>query len=455
MEQLLTQAETALNELESLRNSNAPDAQIKAKTAEFDALQTRIEDAKAQARRRKALDEARRDLALAADPAGKTLRVPAQPRDAAREAAAKTGLFLDYVCGKSLSDRAMDALAPANSKARAKYPDAVAVPAAVTAAFMGRQYSRVFGKSLLSIGDAGAPAESTDSGVSHLIAPDFRAEVVSAPIPVSSVVDYVRIIPAVNGEAEFPKFAQADGDEFAGAAVTWSAEGEAKDETKPQFTNLKIATNELSAMTYPSLRMLRRSAINLEAFLVDLLGQAVRNALAEMVFRGSGDGQGSGLIGFAGVNKVARRASGTVSVADFDALEYGVRKQFRQGARFWMHDDAERVCKGLVDAEGRPVLRRFFNDAVESRINGYPYEASYQPAALGSEGDVVFGNMAWYFLAVEQEMSLTRSDHFKFDQALAALRLIGYFGGKPAHPRAFAVLDDLTATTTAATTTAG
>jgi len=451
MQELIAQAEAALNEIETLKSSNAPEAQIKAKTAEFDALQGRIEEARTQARRRRALEDARRDLA--AEPSGKTLRLPARPRDPHAETAEKNALFLDYVCGKSLSDRAMDALAPADGKARAKYPDAVAVPSALTAAFMGRQYARVFGKSLLSVGDDGRPEGSADSGAARLIAPDYRPELVSAPLPLSSVVDHVRIIPAVNGEAEFPKFAQSDADDFAGALVSWSTEGESKDEVKPQFTNLKIATHELSAMTYPSLRMLRRSAINLEAFLVDLLGRAVRNALAEMVFRGSGEGRGHGLIGADGVHLVPRRAAGSVAVADFDALEYAVRKPFRQGARFWMHDDVERLCKGLVDAEGRPVLRRFFNDAAESRINGYPYEAGYHAAALGEAGDLLFGNMAWYFLAVEQEMSLTRSDHFKFDQALAALRLIGYFGGRPAHPRAFAVLDDRAATTAAATTT--
>ena len=82
----------------------------------------------------------------------------------------------------------------------------------------------------------------------------------------------------------------------------------------------------------------------------------------------------------------------------------------------------------------------------------------YGALALGSRGDVVFGDWSHYIVAMEEEVVVQRSEHYKFKNNVTAFRLSVVVGGKVAEPRAFAILDNVVGTTTqgnAGSTTTG
>ena len=63
-------------------------------------------------------------------------------------------------------------------------------------------------------------------------------------------------------------------------------------------------------------------------------------------------------------------------------------------------------------------------------------------AALGQRGDVIYGNWMNYGVAIDNDITIDRSDHFAFDTGLITFRMHSYIGGQALGPDAFSVLAD-------------
>jgi len=436
LKELVARAERTLAEMEDLRSQDATDEQLKAKAAEFDAVQGRIETVQADLRRRQSLAEAKRELEV--DVTGKSLRDPAQPRDGNAEARERELGFWDYIQGKALPDRMREALRP-RSPSFKQAADGVVMPDALARRIFGKQVAEAMGKALpMTAGSQGA----------NLIPQDFRALLLDlAPEP-PSILQRATVVPAPYGSVQWPVLAQTDADEFGGITGDWIEEGGEKPDTEAAISQLKISTYEYAAYTEVTNRLLSRSPVQLEALLTRLFRDKVSDALDTAFLVGSGIGQPEGVVTNVQIRLVGRDAAGTINYTDLVNLEHAVRAYHRARAIWVVQDAGVRALKLQTDTTGRPLFVPALAGGIPDRLLGYPHIDTHRLPALGSRGDIVLGDWSQYIVAMEEEVVVQRSEHYKFKNNVTAFRVSVVVGGKVAEPRAFAILDNVVGSTT-------
>lgn len=367
--------------------------------------------------------------------------------------------FFQYMhsAGKSLTEEGYNCLSPESrrlEKVSNVTQGAVMIPRSVVynmfpeVAFNGKSIflDNPLGKSMLEMGktmlSTDSTGQSTDSGTAFTIAPDFRATVQQQPVYMPMIIDKCQMAPAVNGKAIWPKLDQGQGN-FGGVAFTWkAAEGLDKGETEPVFGEFEVDTHELSGWTAMSLRALRRSTVQLEAFLTTLFRNACRYEWSKQVVNGTGVNKPYGIVPFSGVNEVNRLTANQVVYKDLVNLEYAISKGNRNGGMYLIEDSVEQYLVGQLDGDNRPLFQNSVAGGRGDRLNNYGYECHEFTPDLGTEGDVIFGNFLNYIFGVEEDIAIARSDHAEFKKGLVVFRLICYVGGKPLHPGAFSRLTD-------------
>lgn len=316
------------------------------------------------------------------------------------------------------------------------------LPKSISAMFLGAQigYDMLKGKVVLSIDNA-----ITNPSLAHNLVPqEFRATLLQMPMPPANIVTQVTRLPTNTGELTIPQLVQTDGSEFGGVAFDWVDEAETKPETEPQFTQVTITCHELAGYTELSHKILIRSAIALEPLLSSLYRAGISDELENMILNGSGTGRPLGILNTTGVHLVNRAAAGTVGYQDLVDLKYEVQFYHRQGARWCMGDDVEQDLVGDVDADGRPLYSNSIASGPYDRLLGYPFDVSYRSPALGSSGDLIWGNWKYYYLVVEEDVTIAKSDHFRFRSNRRAIKVFINVGGRAVQPRAFAYLGPVT-----------
>ena len=115
----------------------------------------------------------------------------------------------------------------------------------------------------------------------------------------------------------------------------------------------------------------------------------------------------------------------------------------RRNGRYVNDDTVEKYLKQTLDTLNRPIYTNDVNSNFKDRLAGYPYTPhKYGSLALGTRGDVIFGDWSSYAFAMEEEIAIARSEHAEFKKGRIVYRMICYVGGKPIYPQHFAVLDD-------------
>jgi len=453
----ISACKTVLEEAEKAEDAEAIQAaaeQLDQFGKDFDEIATQLDTAKADVNRKNVLARVRElSQPAPAQPNIADQTVPAKPKNHDEETQTKRDLFFKFMGAKGsaagLSGQELELLTPKSEKLRehgkADAP-CVVIPRSMTAKFLGRNYARAFGiesKDILSVNDA----DTNPSRANFLFAAEFMASMQDLPGPAPVMLNRVNIVPSATGTITWPSLTQTDtatgAGEFGGVSMTWITEGAKKQETEPEFEQITIQTYEVAGYTEVSERALSRSQIQLEAYLNKLFSDAMKYELDRVILRGTGVAQPAGIIGGAGVRTVPRATAGAVGYADFVALKHEVRSYHRSGAIFVLHDDVEEANEQATDTLGRPLFTAAVSGGAYDRITGVPYEVSYNCPALGVSGDVVYGNPRNYTLAMEEEIVLARSDHYRFQSDLVAFRIYAVAGGRPMQPRAFAYLDDV------------
>lgn len=452
LEELIAKAKAVYADMESaLAKSKSAETDEKkkewrsvynAKSQEFDELKSDIEDAKAQAHAKSLIDSAEKELKTDTKgkslnpedpPEGKSIEVVNDPVKNERE---RRKFFLEYVKGgaKALQGEQFRAIQPKDSKVRDVAPDAVVLPWGMRNEILG-------GKVVLSTDATGG---ATDSGAANLLAEDFKAQLLKEPVISPALFDNARVIRAINGKAVYPMLENSTGGGIhGGVAFTWKGtEGADKQETEPVFKEFTVSTVELSGWTELSLQALSRSAIELESELMTLFRDAARHEFSLKMLNGDGSDEPQGVVAASGVKTVARGTADQVDWDDLVNLEYAVTMGNRVGARYTVNDDAEKFIKGQTDGDGKPLFTRDTGSNISNLLAGYSYNGHEYGPALGTKGDVTFGNWNNYAFAVEEEIAIAKSEHAEFKKGRIVFRLIAFVGGKPIFPTGFAVLDD-------------
>jgi len=443
LDQLLAKAEALLDELDAMRRklAEAEDeavkgkiaADLKAKEQEYDALEAQI-DQEIKAKERRQRIGGWRAAATVQNGGDVAPVAPATPRDPMKEAIAQERAFLRYMQGKSLSDREREVLTPKSPKFK-EGADGICVPAHLRAAFFGKRWAAAMalGKALLSDGSSG-------SGEENLVPEEYIARLLELPTEPTHIMGLATVIPCRTGNVTLPRLVQTDSNEYGGMSFQVISEGASKPETQPEFEQIEIPTYEVAGYTEISIRMLSRSAIDLEALLARLYRAGVQSYLDNLFINGTGTGEPLGIVNTTGIRTVARATANSVGYTDLVNLKHAVLPHHRSNARFMIHDDVELTLELETDAQDRPLFSATTADGPRDRLVGYPYLVSLRQPELGSDGDVIFGDFSEYAIASEEEVVVKRSEHYKFRENLMAFVVYCVMGGRLWQPRAMAIL---------------
>jgi HK97 family phage major capsid protein len=341
--------------------------------------------------------------------------------------------FVRYIDGdvENLSDEDRNRLIPTGKSHR----DALSKTKSKN---FGARLPRTFAKVMLS---TDTTEYSTDSGTGVLRDDPLIAQLLQMPVAMPNLFQLCRKIVTTAGRATIPVLDQPNGGNFGGVAHTWKAsEGLTKGETFPYFTDFNITTDELSSWTEMNLTAISRSVIDLTAEVVRLLRDAAHYEWSRVILNGSGTNQPTGIVDYSGINSVTRNAAGAVSWVDLVGLIYAVSQGNRQGSQFVLDDSVEQDLMGQEDADGKPLFTASVASTIVAKLAGRNYIAHEHTPALGTAGDIVFGNWNQYMFAIEEDITIARSDEAEFKKGNVVFRMISFVGGKPIQPTAFAQL---------------
>ncbi len=320
-------------------------------------------------------------------------------------------------------------------------PDGVAVlPKWFSRTIMDAQFQS---KVIYSIDDA----VHNPSMANNLVPEEYKATLLQLPMPPATVLPWVTRIPTNTGELTWPRLVQTDTNEFGGIVMRWITQLQEKPETEPRFAIDRIPCHELAGFTALHHKILIRSAISLEPLLASLYRAAIAIELENVIINGTGDatGQPMGVLNAVGVRTQARATAGQVGWEDCKHLKHKLQFYHKNGARYVLGDDVEEELEDELDGQSRPLFSATTASGPYDRIVGYPYHVSYNSPALGNAADVIFAVWKYYFLVVEEDVMIAKSDHFRFQENLRSIKVFMNVGGRPIQPRAFAYLEGVSA----------
>lgn len=418
--------------------------QLDGKSAEWETLEGQIQQAKAQQARQAVLDglkvepEGKTVSPEGDPPGGETDKIAAKARDHEKELREKHELFLDYTCaGRDDTDvlgKARRALAPV-SPVMAKSERAqggVVMPSTMFVQVFGKSVARMFPNHAKAVS---IPMLSTDATLSPLVPQDYRRQLLELAAEEPHILPRCTVVPSPTGTVVWPMLTQSDSSEYGAVSVTWQEEGASKTATDADFEQVTISTAEVAAYTELSLTLLRRSAIDLEALVGRLFRDATLDSVDNKLINGSGVGEPLGIINTTGIHAVNRNTVSTVKFEDLVELIFALQGYHRAGATFICADGAMRVFTLTKDSDGRPLFIPSVAGTVPDRLVGYPYIGTHRAPSMGSAGDLCFVDLREYIVAMEEEVVVKRSDHYKFRNNVAAFSVTMQVGGKLVQPR--------------------
>ena len=370
----------------------------------------------------------------------------AQAKDVKKENKAKIDMFTKYVKDgpEYMSGQEMEALQPESDYHWDKARGGVVMPRPLAAQMMGLKWARSVGYSRNDVmGKASTMVSDNNALGGYTLQEDFRLPVLDlAPEP-NMLLDRVMVIPAPTGEVTMPKSVQTDSNEFGGMTGSWIDEADEKPQTDTQFTQVKIPTHEYAMYTEVSLRLLSRSSIGMEQWIATKARQVAMDALSTAIISGDGNGKPVGIINTTGIRVEGRQTAGTVVRKDTINLKYKLLPYHRSGATFVIDDTVLQALESLQDNEGRGLFSASLANGPYDRLGGYPYIVTTRTPNIGTEGDMIFADLREYYLAMEQDIIVKRTEDYKFQNNVVSLAIFMVAGGKFVQPRTGALLGDV------------
>lgn len=235
-----------------------------------------------------------------------------------------------------------------------------------------------------------------------------------------------------------------------GTGYSWVGETQARPETTaPGFKMLTIPTNEIYAMPAITQQLLDDNAFNLEAWLVDELGEAFGDGEADAFINGNGVTRPRGLFTY----DVASPADATRAHDKFQyvptggagafassnpsdaliALVYAVKPQYRTNAVWLMSPEVLETVRKFKAATTNEYLWQPGTQAGQpATLLGYPiYEDENIPAIAANSLSIAFGDFSRAYTITDRSTAMLRDPYTSKPYVnFYATRRLGGGGGR-------------------------
>jgi HK97 family phage major capsid protein len=298
---------------------------------------------------------------------------------------------------------------------------------------------------LLNISAADYANTDTGSEGGFLVPPDFSDRMVERMQKRLPIMDAADKFTLVGNSTEVPAYIDDDQSDassrYGGVRVYWEGEGDQGTRSKASFRKVTLRLRKLMALSDVTSEMME-DVQNFGSMMLAKHADAISGELTEAFMFGSGAGQPMGA--FTGSTHCVQVAKETGQ--DKDTITYqnilGMISAIMDtpgGGGFWMANRevipqllSLNQAVGTGGAVVYPPAGGSIANPVPTTINGQPLIYTDHCEALGDAGDIVFGNFAYYLVAMKGSIETAMSIHLYFDYDRQAFRSTFRVDGRPA-----------------------
>lgn len=283
-----------------------------------------------------------------------------------------------------------------------------------------------------------------------LVPVEFIATVIEFATQQSTILSKVWRMPMNTNVMRIPRLVQAAGSYFGGIQLFSPDEGEQKQDTKPTLERLTFEAKKLIGLIYLTDELIADSIINIINYITGLFTRAFQYELERRAIRATGGaaaGPCMGIINDPAINVVARQTANTISYNDVINLDNALDENFTDLS--WITRKAtQNTLMGLVDNNNRPIFLADYGVFTGQPLHPptmitYPVHRTRNVPTMGTQGDVILGDLSWYLLTIRQDLTIDSSAHVRFIYDEQTLRFVMRLDGMPAISTAFAILGDV------------
>jgi HK97 family phage major capsid protein len=287
----------------------------------------------------------------------------------------------------------------------------------------------------------------TTTDVGAIVPIEFLATIVEFATAQSAIIPKVWRVPMGSLTLRIPRLTQAAGSYFGGVTLYHPEEAELKQESKPSFDYLTFTAKKMIGIIPLSDEVVMDSAVAIVNYVTGLFTRAFQYKIEGEIISGTGlTGQMTGILTDTGINLVPRQTVGTVKYDDLINLESSLDENFNN-LTFLSRRATVNVFRKQKDSVGQPVYHdgftTFLGGAMTPQLLGYPVIKSRNLPALGTQGDLILGDLGFYIWALRQDMTIDTSKDARFFYDQTVVRFVMRMDGQPGVSIAFAALDNV------------
>jgi len=276
-----------------------------------------------------------------------------------------------------------------------------------------------------------------------LIPEILRAELLRVALERAIVRSRARVIPMDSLTVPFPMVDSTSNvsSVYGGVTGFWTEEGATLGESQPRFGRVELRANKLVLYTEVPNELIRDAQPSLDAFLGEIMPEAIAWFEDVAFFLGAGVGEPLGFLNAPASIQVDRAgsSSGTVVWADVVNMYARMLPQSLGRAVWIISPDVMPVLLQMVITGGTsPVMLGSTGTFTSSgsvappmSMLGIPIIVSEKAKQLGQSGDINLVDFGFYLIGDRQAMSAAQSQDFRFQNDLTAFRVIERVDGRP------------------------
>lgn len=242
----------------------------------------------------------------------------------------------------------------------------------------------------------------------YLVPPDLSGRMVEKAFETSPIRAYASV-QSISGDTLVGTYSTDE------ASVTWTGEQQVATESTPTVGQYSISLDEVSAQVRASQRLLDDALVDVEAWIVNKIGDAIARAENAACVTGNGIAKPRGFLEYpnstdlkVGIEQFATGASGafaaTPNAADvlLSAI-YGLKSQYRRNGTWFMNSTTMGLARKMKDSEGRYLWSEGFGAGQPPTLLGYPVAAfEDMPDPSAGSLSIAFGDMRQAYQMVDR-----------------------------------------------------
>lgn len=296
-----------------------------------------------------------------------------------------------------------------------------------------------FDNRLTQVRAATGMGETVPAEGGFLLESDFSRDIIqSAFSGGNSVARLIKTIPLASNSIKINAIAEtsrATGSRWGGAQTFWSAEAGTITPSMPKFRRMELSLKKMVMLAYATDELLEDATL-LDQTLRTIFASEIAWTLDESIISGTGVGQPLGIMSSGCLVSVTRAGAGAIAIADITGM--WARSTSPENS-VWLASST--ILPTLfsmaltIGNAGVPVFMPAggLSGAPYNSLLGRPILVTEHNPVLGTKGDLILFNPAWYILAVKSSgLRIDTSIHVSFTTDQSVYRGVYRVDGQPA-----------------------